>query len=296
MWRRPYRKKSQIWQGSRCWGLCSVIVIRVSKQTKPSSGSALNYKQQVPFWDESKNVTCSNHFPKYSELVQNQVLSNDFAELVSVLIQSPGSMVFHLNNIKLCEFTCILIFWLLHALMWLHSSWGLWAITAMAAAWYCSDKARHAQGLLLQTLQLILQLQSHRAQWLTTPPHCQGGCYGLWSVLHIRPRQKKSAAGLVLSTLYLQHQASSSWSRKNPPKNYFRAKTGSWLFVLVVPTGGGTTGQKKIKIQSISPPASATHAEKPIGLLGSGDRPDLLVAFESLPVASQIIFSSELSI
>lgn len=80
------------------------------------------------------------------------------------------------------------------------------------------------------------------------------------------------------------------------PKNYFRARTGSWFFKSVVPTGDGTTGQKKIKIQSSSPPASATHAEKPIRLFGSGDRPDLLVAFESLPVASQIIFSSELSI
>lgn len=63
-----------------------------------------------------------------------------------------------------------------------------------------------------------------------------------------------------------------------------------------MPTGDGTTGHKKIKIQSSSPPASATHAEKPIGLFGSGDRSDLLVAFESLSVASQIIFSSELSI
>ena len=56
------------------------------------------------------------------------------------------------------------------------------------------------------------------------------------------------------------------------------------------------TGWKEIKIQTSSPPASATHAEKPTGLFGSGDRADLLVASESLPVASQIIFSSELSI
>lgn len=95
----------------------SVIVTRVSKQTKPSSGSALDYKQQVPFWDEGKNVTCSNHFPKYLELAQNQVFSSDLAELVSVLTQSPGSMVLHLNSIKLCEFMCTLIFWLLHALI-----------------------------------------------------------------------------------------------------------------------------------------------------------------------------------
>lgn len=156
---KALRKKSQAWQESDCWGLCSVIVIRVSKQTKPSSGSALDYKQQVPFLDEGKNVTCSNHFLKYLELVQNQVFSNDFAELVSVLTQSPGSMVFHLNSIKLCEFMCTLIFWLLHALIWLHSSWSLWAIAAMAAAWHRPDKARHAQGLPLQTLQLILLLQ-----------------------------------------------------------------------------------------------------------------------------------------
>ena len=56
------------------------------------------------------------------------------------------------------------------------------------------------------------------------------------------------------------------------------------------------TGWKEIKIQTSSPPASATHAEKPTGLFGSGDRADFLVASESLPVASQIIFSSELSI
>lgn len=74
------------------------------------------------------------------------------------------------------------------------------------------NKARHAQGLLLQTLQLILLLQSYHAQWLTTPPHCQGGCYGLWSVLHIRPRQKKSAAGTantlpaVLRSLFLEQE------------------------------------------------------------------------------------------
>lgn len=204
MWSRPYRMKSQAWQESHCWGLCSVIVIRVSKQTKPSSGSALDYKQWVPFLDKGKNVTCSNHFPKYLEPVQNQVFSNAFAELVSVLTQSPGSTVFHLNSIKLCEFMCILNFCLLHALIWLHSSWGLWAIPTMAAAWHRPDEARHAQGFLLQTLHLILLLQSHRAQWLTTAPHCRGGCYGLWSVLHIRPRQKKSAAGLVLPTPYLQ--------------------------------------------------------------------------------------------
>lgn len=73
------------------------------------------------------------------------------------------------------------------------------------------NKARQAQGLLLQTLQLILLLQSYRAQWLTTPPHCQGGCYGLWSVLHIRPRQKKSALALptlpaVLGSIFLEQE------------------------------------------------------------------------------------------
>lgn len=29
------------------------------------------------------------------------------------------------------------------------------------------------------------------------------------------------------------------------PKNYFRARTGSWFFKSVVPTGDGTSGQKK---------------------------------------------------
>lgn len=77
----------------------------------------LDYKQQVPFLDKGKNVTCSNHFPKYLELVQNQAFSNDFAELVSVLTQNLGSVVFHLHSIKLCEFMCILIFWLVHALI-----------------------------------------------------------------------------------------------------------------------------------------------------------------------------------
>jgi len=60
-------------------------------------------------------------------------------------------------------------------------------------------------------------------------------------------------------------------------------------------TGDRTTGWKE-KFQTCSPPASATHAEKPTGLFGSGDRADLLVASESLPVASQIIFSSELPV
>lgn len=74
------------------------------------------------------------------------------------------------------------------------------------------NKGRHTQGLLLQTLQLILLLQSYQAQWLTTPPLCQGGCYGLWSVLHIRPRQKKSAAGTantlpaVLGSFFLEQE------------------------------------------------------------------------------------------
>lgn len=80
------------------------------------------------------------------------------------------------------------------------------------------------------------------------------------------------------------------------PNNYFRAETGSWFFKSVVPIGNRTTGWEEIKIQTSSPPASATHTEKPTGLFGSGDRADLLVASESLPVASQNIFSSELSI
>lgn len=276
--------------------VCVLLLLSVSKQTKPLSGSALDYKQQVPFLDKAKNVTCSNHFLKHSELAQNQVFSNDFAELVSVLTQSPASTVFHLNSIKLCEFMCILMFWLLHALIWLHSSWGLWAITTMAAAWQRPDKARHAQGLLLQTLQLILLLQSYHAQWLTTPPHCQGGCYGLWSVLHIRPRRKKSTAGLVLPTLYLQCEGAFSWSRKNP-QELFQSK--DWLLILQVSCAKRRWDkwtEKKIKIQNSSPPASATHAEKPIRLFVSGDSPDLPVAFESLPVARRIIFSSELSI
>lgn len=75
----------------------------------------------------------------------------------------------------------------------------------------------------------------------------------MWSVLHIRHRQKKSIAGLVC-------QQSTCSAREH------------------------------------FPPASATHAEKPTGLFGSGDRAGLLVASESLPVASQVIFSSELSI
>lgn len=49
-------------------GLCSIAVIGVTKQTEPSSGSALDYKQQVPFLDQGKNITCSNHFPKYLAL------------------------------------------------------------------------------------------------------------------------------------------------------------------------------------------------------------------------------------
>lgn len=52
----------------------------------------------------------------------------------------------------------------------------------------------------------------------------------------------------------------------------------------------------RLKFRLVFPPASATHAEKPTGLFGSGDRAGLLVASESLPVASQVIFSSELSI
>lgn len=84
--------------------------------------------------------------------------------------------------------------------------------------------------------------------------------------------------------------------KEEPLKNNFGAETGSWFFKSVVPTGDRTTGWKEIKIQTSSPPASATHAGKPTGLFGSGDRADLLVASESLPVARQIIFSSELSV
>lgn len=104
--------------------------------SKPSHGvDQLWTINSKALFGRRQKVTCSNHFPRYLEPAQNQVFSNDFAELVFVLTQSPGSMVFHLSSIKLCEFVCILIFWLWHTLIWLHSSWGLQAITTMAAAW-----------------------------------------------------------------------------------------------------------------------------------------------------------------
>lgn len=44
--------------------MCSIIVIGVTKQTKPPSGSALDYKQQVPFWDQDENITCFQVFKR----------------------------------------------------------------------------------------------------------------------------------------------------------------------------------------------------------------------------------------
>lgn len=116
----------------------------------------------------------------------------------------------------------------------------------------------------------------------------------MWSVLHIRHKQKKSLAGLP--TPYLQCQRAFPQRRKNPPQELLQITAWLQFCKSIVPTGERTTGWKEIKIQTGSPPASATHAEEPAWLFGNGDRADLLLASESLSAASQIIFSSELSI
>lgn len=115
----------------------------------------------------------------------------------------------------------------------------------------------------------------------------------MWLVLHIRHRQKKSVAELVC-----QHSTCSARQHfpeeGKTPKNYFRAESASGFFKSVVLTGDRTTRWKEIKIQTLSSPASATHTEQLSGLFGNGKRADLPVASELLPVASWIIFSSEL--
>lgn len=127
----------------------------------------------------------------------------------------------------------------------------------------------HRSPPLLRRMLWVVVCASHPAQaeeisrWsANTLPACQGAF----------PQRRKNPQELLQSTAWLQFCKS------------------------IVPTGDRTTGWKEIKIQTSSPPASATHAEEPAWLFGNGDRADLLLASESLSAASQIIFSSELPI
>lgn len=127
----------------------------------------------------------------------------------------------------------------------------------------------HRSPPLLRRMLWAVVCASHPAQaeeisrWsANTVPACQGAF----------PQRRKNPQELLQSTAWLQFCKS------------------------IVPTGDRTTGWKEIKIQTSSPPASATHAEEPARLFGNGDRADLLLASESLSAASQIIFSSELPI
>lgn len=61
-----------------------LLLLPVTKQAKALSGSALDYKQQAPFLDQGEPITCSHHFPKYSEVALSSAFTSDFAQHVSV--------------------------------------------------------------------------------------------------------------------------------------------------------------------------------------------------------------------
>lgn len=70
--------------------VCVVLLLPVTKQAKPPSGSALDYKQQGPFLDQGESITCSNHFSKYLKVALSSAFADGFAQHVSVFAQEPG--------------------------------------------------------------------------------------------------------------------------------------------------------------------------------------------------------------